>query len=698
MEDKFRNRLKDESSPYLLQHANNPVDWFAWNEEAFEKAKKEDKPVFLSIGYSTCHWCHVMAHESFEDEEAAALMNEVFVSIKVDREERPDIDNIYMSVCQMMTGSGGWPLSIFMTPDKKPFYAGTYFPKENRYGRMGFVNLIKRIEELWKNDREEIVNSSNQAASALQQFSTESGGEKLDEKILDAGFGELRDRFDEEYGGFASAPKFPSPHNLLFLLRYWRENKSANALAMVEKTLTEMRRGGIYDHIGFGFHRYSTDKEWLVPHFEKMLYDQAMLAIAYTEAYQATKNGLFKQTALEILEYVSRDMTSQDGGFYSAEDADSEGVEGKFYIWTSDELKSFLSEDEFNLTKRIFTVAEEGNYIDEAARTKTGTNILHQKKAFKEIANELNIAEERLPDKISSIRKKIFEKRERRIHPSKDDKILTDWNGMMIAAYAKAARIFDDTELKDIAVKAADFVLNNMFNQKGRLLHRFKNGNAGISANIDDYAYFIFALLEIYEAGFETKYLTKAIALTKEALKYFWDEENGGFFFTASDSEKLLIRSKEFYDGAVPSGNSIMLNNLFMISRITGNNEFEVKAEKISAAASDNVARSPSAFSMMLAGLSSLMNPSFEIIFASKDIESAKEFIQKLNEIYLPNKVVVFVPQNENREELLKSAEYLKNYKMTNGKTTTYVCRNYSCELPTNSPENMMKQILEAVK
>ena len=691
-----KNRLSDESSPYLLQHAENPIDWFAWNEEAFEKAKREDKPVFLSIGYSTCHWCHVMAHESFEDETVGALMNEVFVSIKVDREERPDIDNIYMSVCQMMTGSGGWPLSIFMTPDKKPFYAGTYFPKENRYGRTGFVNLIKRIDELWKNDRDEIINASNQAASALQQFSTESGGDKLSESILIQGYEELRNRFDEEFGGFASAPKFPSPHNLLFLLRYWNLKKEGAALEMVEKTLTEMRKGGIYDHAGFGFHRYSTDKEWLVPHFEKMLYDQAMLAITYTEAYQAAKNVTFKKTALEIFEYVKRDMTSEEGGFYSAEDADSEGVEGKFYVWKTKELKSILNEDEFELTKKYFNLSDDGNYFDEAKRIKTGDNILHQTKTFLDFSAEMKIPPEDLRGKISKIRKKIFDRRKNRVHPSKDDKILTDWNGMMIAAYAKAARIFNNSDLKHSAEKAADFILKNVIDEKGRLLHRYKSGSAGIPANIDDYAYLIFGLLDLYETGFENKYLNTAIELTEDAIKYFWDDENGAFFFTASDSEKLLVRSKEFYDGAVPSGNSIMMNNFFLLSRITGKHEFEERAVKISSAASDNISRAPSAFSMALTGLSSLMNQSLEIIITGEDYESAKEFFSVLDDEYLPNKVVVFVPQSKEKEELLKRAGYLKNYQMINGTATAYVCKNYSCELPTNDPAEMMKQIFAA--
>ncbi|MFW9897624.1 MAG: thioredoxin domain-containing protein, partial [Candidatus Thorarchaeota archaeon] len=446
------NKLKSEKSPYLLQHAKNPVNWYPWGEEAFNKAKYEDKPIFLSIGYSTCHWCHVFAHESFEDQEVAKLMNEVFVSIKVDREERPDIDKIYMTVCQMMTGSGGWPLTIIMTPDRKPFFAGTYFPKETRFGRIGLIDLIKRIKELWKNQKSELIDSANQITFRLQNIDQESPGDLFTEITLKNAFRQLSIQFDYVNGGFGTRPKFPTPHNLIFLLRYWKRTGEEKALEMVEKTLLEMRKGGIFDHIGFGFHRYSTDSTWLVPHFEKMLYDQALIALVYIEAYQATKNDLYKHTTKEIFNYVLRDMISEEGGFYSAEDADSEGEEGKFYVWTKNELEQILESNEFDLAINTFNVKESGNYREEATQKKTRKNILY----LKNLPNKEKFA------LIEKIRLKLFKEREKRIHPHKDDKILTDWNGLLIAALAKGAQVLNDDHYLQIAKKSVNFILSKL--------------------------------------------------------------------------------------------------------------------------------------------------------------------------------------------------------------------------------------------
>ncbi|MFW9897596.1 MAG: thioredoxin domain-containing protein, partial [Candidatus Thorarchaeota archaeon] len=443
-----KNHLSNEKSPYLIQHSNNPVDWYPWGEEAFNKAKREDKPIFLSIGYSTCHWCHVMAHESFENYEVADLMNEVFVSIKVDREERPDIDKIYMTVCQMMTGSGGWPLTIIMTPDKKPFFAGTYFPKTTRFGRIGLIDLSNRIKILWNNQRVEIMNSANQITFNLTNIDQESPGEKLSEYSLKKAYDMLSKQYDEINGGFGNRPKFPTPHNLIFLLRYWKRTGEKKALDMVKGTLQAMRNGGIYDHIGFGFHRYSTDSSWLVPHFEKMLYDQALIAIAYIEAYQATKNPKYKQTAQEIFTYVIRDMRSLEGGFYSAEDADSEGEEGKFYVWSEQELENILETKELDLIKEIFNINKEGNYLDESTGKRTRKNILHIKRTYEK-------------DILKSVKSKIFAEREKRIHPHKDDKILTDWNGLMIVALAKGAVAFRDNKYLKVAKKSIDFIFSN---------------------------------------------------------------------------------------------------------------------------------------------------------------------------------------------------------------------------------------------
>ena len=476
----YKNRLQFEKSPYLLQHADNPIDWYPWGDEAFEKAQKEDKPIFLSIGYSTCHWCHVMEHESFEDPEVARLMNEIFVSIKVDREERPDIDKTYMTVSQMLTGSGGWPLNIIMTPDKKPFFAGTYFPKESRFGRVGMLDLVPRIQEIWLNEHQKALDTADQVVAALQKmsqqtvtqlkYSDEEEG-TLGKAILDAAYKQLADLFDEVHGGFGSAPKFPTPHTLLFLLRYWKRHDDEQALKMVERTLQAMRLGGVYDHIGFGFHRYSTDSKWLLPHFEKMLYDQALLAMAYTEAYQVTQKEEYARTAQEIFTYVLRDMTAPSGGFYSAEDADSEGVEGKFYVWSQEEIRHILDEEEAEFVMRVFNFEKGGNFKEQATGLKTGENIVHLQKPLADLAAGFKVTEQELRHRIENIRQKLFDIREQRVHPHKDDKILTDWNGLMIAALAKGAQVFDEPRYAQAAERAARFILDEAHDENGRLLH-----------------------------------------------------------------------------------------------------------------------------------------------------------------------------------------------------------------------------------
>ncbi len=433
------NRLIREKSPYLLQHAYNPVDWYPWGEEAFETARQLDRPIFLSIGYSTCHWCHVMEKESFEDPEVAASMNDTFVAIKVDREERPDIDHLYMTVCQMMTGGGGWPLNVVLTPDKKPFFAGTYFPKYTRYGRIGMLDLSRRIKELWTRERQSIMGSAEKAVSALHQIPNETPGDPLDDATLARAYRELEQRFDERFGGFGTAPKFPTPHNLMFLFRYWYRTRTQKALEMALETLKRMSLGGIHDHIGFGFHRYSTDEQWLVPHFEKMLYDQALLAISFIEAYQITRDAEYKATAEKILEYVLRDMTAAEGAFYSAEDADSEGEEGKFYTWSWDEIEQRLDPEEFRVVQRVFNITREGNYREEASGELVGRNILHLTEPLETTARGIGLPVETVQQIVENARQKLFLVRSRRIRPHKDDKILTDWNGLMIAALAKAA-------------------------------------------------------------------------------------------------------------------------------------------------------------------------------------------------------------------------------------------------------------------
>jgi len=688
------NKLITEKSPYLLQHAYNPVNWFPWDEEAFEKAKLEDKPIFLSIGYSTCHWCHVMEKESFEDNEVAKLMNDAFISIKVDREERPDIDGVYMSVCQMITGSGGWPLTIVMTPDKKPFFTGTYFPKHNRFNRIGMMELVPRLKEVWITKKDDVLKSANEIASSLYKQNIISDSTEIDETVLDKVYDDLSKRYDDTNGGFANAPKFPLPHNLLFLLRYWKRKNQPKALEMVEKTLTEMRRGGIYDHIGFGFARYSTDQHWLVPHFEKMLYDQAMLIMAYTETYLVTKNDFYKETAKEILEYVLRDMTHPEGGFYSAEDADSEGEEGKFYLWDADELRNVLDKDESGFAIKVFSIADDGNWIDESKGMMPGTNILHLNKSTKELANEFNLSKDDFRKKFESIRKKLFSHREKRIHPHKDDKVLTDWNGLMISAFAKAAQAFGDDKYSVAATKSYSFIEKYLTEKDGRLIHRFRDGESGLPAHIDDYAFMINALIDLYETTFKIKYLKRAIELNEILMKDFWDNQYGGFYFTSSKSEELIVRQKDVYDGAVPSGNSVALLNLIRLSRFTANIYFEKKAFLLVKYFSGYISRSPSAFCMFMCGLDFQLSSSTEIVITSAPNDNlAITGIEFIRSIFNPNKVVIHKFDNIDKD-LAEVLSFTNDMKMKNNNTTFYVCRDYACNQPVNSISELEKLLL----
>lgn len=689
---KNHNRLIHEKSPYLLQHADNPVDWYAWGSEAFEKARKENKPIFLSIGYSTCHWCHVMAHESFEDPEIAMLMNEVFVCIKVDREERPDIDNIYMRVCQMMTGSGGWPLTILMTPDKKPFFAGTYIPKESRHGRLGMLDFIPRIKEVWDTQHDDILKSADQITARLNQISINSSGTELDKSTLKTAYEQLSGRFSEQYGGFGNAPKFPSPQNLLFLLRYWQSTGDEKALRMVTKTLQSMQEGGIYDHIGFGFHRYSTDSHWLVPHFEKMLYDQAMLAMAYIEAHQATGKEEFGNTAKEIFTYVLRDMTDPKGGFYSAEDADSEGVEGKFYVWTEDEIRNILKGEEAELIVNVYNIDKTGNFRDETSGENTGANILHLEKTLTETTFKNKTSVDELNERIETARQKLFTTRNKRIRPHRDDKILTDWNGLMIAALAKGAQVFDKTEYADAAKRAADFILTDMRRPDGRILHRYREGHAAILANADDYAFLIWGLLELYETIFDVHYLRTALDLNSEMIKHFWDEQNGGFYFTADDAEELIVRQKEIYDGAIPSGNSVAILNLFRLARITADSDLEDKANKIMLAFSKDVKSVPSGYTQMMIALDFGIGPSYEIVIAGNpQTEDTKEMLKSLRKHFIPNKVVLLRPSDQEEPDIIRIAKFTEYQSSLDGKATAYVCLDYACKMPVTDAEEMLK-------
>ncbi|MBZ0109014.1 MAG: thioredoxin domain-containing protein [Candidatus Scalindua rubra] len=689
---KHYNRLKLEKSPYLLQHADNPVDWYPWGPEAFEKARNENKPVFLSIGYSTCHWCHVMAHESFENPEVARLMNEVFICIKVDREERQDIDNIYMRACQMMTGSGGWPLTILMTPDKKPFFAGTYIPRESQHGRLGMLDLIPRIKEIWDTQQDEIVKSADQITEKLNMIAQSSSGSELDKSTLKTAYEQLNERYSEQYGGFGNAPKFPSPQNLLFLLRYWQSTNDEKALRMVVKTLQSMQNGGIYDHIGFGFHRYSTDSHWLVPHFEKMLYDQAMLAMAYIEAYQATGIKEFEETAKEIFTYVMRDMTDKKGGFYSAEDADSEGVEGKFYVWTEDEIRQVLKGDEADLIINVYSIDKTGNFRDEASGENTGANILHLEKSLTEIAFKNKESVDGFKERVEAARQNLFAVRNKRIRPHKDDKILTDWNGLMIAALAKGAQAFNEPKYAEAAKRAADFILTGMRREDGRILHRYRDGHTAILANTDDYAFIIWGLLELYETVFDVHYLKTAIDLNSEMIKYFWDEKDGGFYFTADDAEELIVRQKEIYDGAIPSGNSVAVLNLFRLARITANTDYEDKANKIMLAFSKDVESAPSGYTQMMVALGFGIGPSYEIVIVGNP-ESAdtKDMLRSLRKHFIPYKVVLLKRTDQETADITGIAEYTEYHSSFDGKATAYVCLDFACKMPVTNTEEMLK-------
>ena len=678
------NHLANEQSPYLLQHADNPVDWYPWGKEAFKKARELDRPIFLSIGYSTCHWCHVMEHESFEDDSVAKLLNDSFISIKVDREELPEIDHVYMSVCQAMTGGGGWPLTIVMTPAKEPFFAGTYFPKDKRGGRSGLFQILPMIADAWNSKRQDIMTSVGQVKNYLDQLNSKPAGNNFSTELINRAYDQFRNGFDEEYGGFFRAPKFPSPHNLIFLMRYHHSFDNKIALDMATKTLKQMRLGGIYDHIGFGFHRYSTDRHWLVPHFEKMLYDQAMIAMAYTEAYHITGEDIFAQTAREIFTYVLRDMTASEGGFFSAEDADSEGEEGKFYIWTEQEIKEVLGEDYGKEFNDIFSITTPGNYRDESSGKETRLNIPHLKNYNANGSNEFE-----------SAREKLFNIREKRIHPLKDDKILTDWNGLMIAALAKAAIVLNEPVYLDAAEKAAEFVLHSI--SKGeRLLKRYRNGVAALDAHLDDYAFMAWGLLELYEATFATKYLSQALDLMNIMVEDFWDDKNGGFFLGSDQSEKLIVRSKTAYDGAIPSGNSVAVMNMVKLTRITGNTNWAELAEKTIRAFSEDVNRAPTGYTLMLTGFMFDTQNSKEIVIVgdSRNRNTTK-FLHTIRASYAPHKVLLFKDTSVSDNRLEQLANWTSTQNSINGKPTAYVCKNFACNQPTSDLQTALSFINE---
>lgn len=639
------NHLKNATSPYLLQHAENPVDWYPWCKQAFEKAKSEDKPIFLSIGYSTCHWCHVMAHESFEDKKTAAILNQYFVSIKIDREERPDIDSVYMSVCQAFTGSGGWPMSIFMTWNKKPFFAGTYFPPKSHYGMPGFPDLLDVIVNQWNNNRRKLLQSAEQIITHLK--SAESGDKNIDdEELIKRAMQIFSESFDEINGGFSSAPKFPTPHNLLFLMLYAKQKQDSDALKMAEKTLLQMRKGGIFDHIGYGFSRYSTDKYFLAPHFEKMLYDNALLIIAYSAAYYLTNNEIYLDTAEKTTEYILREMTSADGGFYSAQDADSEGVEGKYYTFTLDEIINVLGEEKGKRFAESFDITSNGNF--------EGVNILNLLKS--------NDLESDFSEEIH----KLYDYRKKRTNLHLDDKILLSWNSLMIAALSIFYRVSRNEKYLNAVVNAQKFIEENMCDGV-QLFTSWRDGKHSEKNFLDDYAFYIASLIELYNSTLDKVYLEKAERFCDEAVRRFEDCQRDGFYLCEASYTEIFMNPKETYDGAIPSGNSVMAYNFVRMFQLTENEKYRKLTEKQFEFLSVQAQDYPAGHSVFL--LSKLLheNPPEHIVIAVKHKSDFQEIQKELP--FLANVSVV-----------LDSVDYpLKNDKMT-----YYVCKNHTCSPPTN--------------
>lgn len=682
------NRLIKEKSPYLLQHAHNPVDWYPWGEAAFEKAKQEDKLIFLSIGYSTCHWCHVMERESFEDQDVAEVLNRDFVAVKVDREERPDIDHIYMTVCQVMTGEGGWPLTVIMTPDQKPIFAGTYFPKTGRYGRPGLLELLGRISRVWKEDRDRALETGKKVTNVLKRYGMDGEGGELSKQVLEDTYQQLTEQFDPTYGGFGQALKFPRPHDIYFLLRYWKQTGEGHALQMVEKTLDGMYRGGIYDHLGYGFSRYAVDQQWLVPHFEKMLYDNALLALAYLETYQVTGNKEYAKIAEEIFHYVLRDMTSSEGGFYSAEDADSEGEEGKFYVWTPDQIEEVLGEEEGALFCEYYHITEGGNF-------EHGRSILHRiGQSDERVAARWGISEEELKKKLAQARQKLFAVREKRVHPHKDDKILTAWNGLMIAAFSRGARVLQEEQYAEVAEQAVRFIKEKLVRDDGRVLARYREGEAAFLGYLDDYAFLVWGLMELYEATFKVEYLQDAKKFTKEMISLFGDGENGGFYFYGKDGEELLIRPKEIYDGAMPSGNAVAAWNLVRLARMTQEELFEKQVEKLFQTFAQTVEHSPVAHTFLLTAFQFALGPTKEIVIAGKrGAKDTEAMLSRVQQAFLPDAVILFHPEGEEKDQVIHAIPFIQNQEALNNQATAYICKNYACQEPTTDVERLAEQL-----
>ncbi|MCH7818390.1 MAG: thioredoxin domain-containing protein [Candidatus Marinimicrobia bacterium] len=692
------NRLIDEKSPYLLQHAFNPVNWYPWGDEAFDKAKEEDKFIFLSIGYSTCYWCHVMEREIFEVPEIAEIMNKLFISVKVDREERPDVDRIYMQALQMMTGSGGWPMSIFMTNDLKPFWGGTYIPPETKYGRPGFVDLIKQLDELWRTKRNEIYKNAENLYSVLSEHQASAVPSTMpDAEDLDSGYKIFERMYDDEYGGFGEAPKFPRVSVFNFLFRYAVRTGNEKAKEMVLRTLRKMAAGGIFDQIGGGFHRYSTDARWHVPHFEKMLYDQGQLVSTYLDAYQLTGDEYFSNNVRDVLNYVSNNLTDENGGFYSAEDAESATsadnldikAEGAFYIWSKSELMELLGEEAGNIFVYYYGVESSGNVLEDPHNYFPGNNVLYLAHTLKETATKFDIPVNEVKKMLRDARTAVYDQREKRINPHLDDKILVSWNGYMISAYSRAYQILHDDSYLLAAERAAIFIKTNLYNAKERtLLRRFRDGEAGIEANLSDYALLAGSMIDLYEASFNADWIEWADELTDLMIEKFYDEKSGAFYDTPEGSVNLIVRMRDDYDGAEPTGNSIAVMNLLRLSQILDKEKYREIADKTVSYYSDILKKSPHALPQMLAAVDfSLVKPKQIIIAGKANSEDIKMMLNSLHEFYIPNKVIIHSDSEDDSNYVSKNLEIVKYMKMIDGKATAYVCENYACKLPTNDLE-----------
>jgi uncharacterized protein len=679
------NRLANETSPYLLQHKDNPVDWYPWGEEALKRAREEDKPILLSVGYSACHWCHVMERESFEDDETARMMNEHFVNIKVDREERPDIDSIYMAAVQAITRHGGWPMTVFLTPDGAPFYGGTYFPPIPSRGMPSFQQLLLSVVDAFENRREEILESAEsvrgylQASTAAVMPKAESSGTGL----LDSAAGVLLSQLDRRFGGFGGAPKFPQAMNLEVLLRHHHRTGEISALDGVELTCRQMANGGIYDQLGGGFSRYSVDGYWLVPHFEKMLYDNALLSRLYLETYQATGDAFYRRIAEETLDYVLRDMTSEEGGFYSAEDADSEGEEGKFYVWTPDELEAALDPDEASLAARYWDVSERGNF--------EGKNILHVARPPEAVADEFGLSTEELWARIATIRAKLFAVREERVRPGRDEKVLAAWNGLMLRSFALAARVTGREDYREAAVKNATFIVEKL-KEDGRIHRSYKDGRARFNGYLEDYAMTADGLVVLYEATFETRWLVEADALLEAVSELFWDEENRAFYDTPTDHEELVTRPRDVYDSAAPSGTSVATEVLLKLALFLDRADYRQRAEDVLEELAGGMEKLPGGFGRLLCALDfSASEPREVAVVGDPEAPDTKALLEAVYSGYLPNKVVA--GRSPDDDEAGGLIPLLAQRTAREGKATAYVCVHYSCQTPTTDPEELTRQL-----